>query len=129
MANFANSTMLGNRQADELLDDIELSCRTDLVAARGQTALPRRIRVTVRPGNAGERRGQAVETESTEFTTQFVTCVGPAPTPVGNVFQLVFDRTALDTAPVLAVCDRCTMFGDDAFEARFRFVHEMTLPS
>lgn len=121
--------LLDDHQTDALLDDIELSCRSELANARSLATSTRRVSVVVSPGNVVDRAGHGLAAETVELTSGAATCRAGAPVAVGSVFHLAFDRSALDLAPTLAVCDRCTMLGDDAFEARFRFVQNLVLPS
>ena len=120
--------ILVDSQVEALLDDLEMRCRTDVASVRDQTAVHRRTATTIRPGNASQRRGMAVTGETTEWRRQGVTCHTDAPIAVGDVFQLVFDREAVDLDALLAVCDRCTMLGEDRFESRFHFASEIVVP-
>lgn len=120
---------LAETQIDDLLDDIEIRCRTDVAAARGMSVLSCNLGVDVRPGNATERHSHCVAATASEIRSQGMTSHAVEPVTVGNVFHLTFDRSGLDVEPQLAVCDRCTMLGDSSFEARFRFVNEIQIPS
>lgn len=125
---FKNDSTLGEEQIDDLLQDIELRCSADLSIARGMTAVRKKAGVTIRPGNASERDTLLAAGDTTEVKSQGVTCLTDHPIAVGNVFHLTFDRSALDIAPLLAVCNRCAMLSDVSFEANFKFVHEVHLP-
>ena len=120
---------LAESQIDELLEDLELRCRTDVTAAREMNSLHCRVGVTIRPGNASERGQSVAQAETVELRSQGMTCLAAAPVAVGDVHHLTFDRNSSDIEPLLAVCDRCTMLGDASFEARFRFVHQVALPA
>ena len=126
---FEENTELGDEQINDLLDDIELRCSPDLAAARDMATVRRKVGIEIRPGNASARTTVVTSGDTTELKTQGLTAVTEQPIMVGDVFHLTFDRTALDVAPVLSVCDRCTMLGDASFEVRFRFVHEVALPA
>jgi hypothetical protein len=50
------------------------------------------------------------------------------PITVGSLFLLAFEDRALAAGPLLAMCDRCAMLSETAFDAHFRLVHEIALP-
>jgi len=120
---------LGDGQIEELLDDIEMRCKTDVALVREHATHHLHVRTTIRPGNASARRSWAVNGETTEIRSQGATCLTDAPVGVGDVFQVAFDRSAFDVEPLLAICDRCTMLGEDRFEARFRFAEALPNPA
>ncbi len=129
MADQFRDPALTDSQIDELVEDFEVRCRTDLSAAREISAVHCRVNVAIRPGNASERGQHMTKGEAVELRNLGMTCLTATPVSVGDVFHATFDRDDSDIEPLLAVCDRCTMLGDASFEARFRFVHEIALPA
>jgi len=119
----------GAQSEAELLSDLEVRCRTDVSNARTLTALRYKVAVSVRPANVADRHSHAMTAHTTEVRRQGALCLAPFPIMVGNVFHLTFGRSYLDTPPVLAVCDRCSMLSDASFELGFKFVQEIILPS
>jgi len=71
----------------------------------------------------------AIAAITVELRRQGLSCLCPEPVAVGSVFHLAFAREQLDVAPVLAICDRCSMQNDAAFEVRFKFVQEVDVPA
>lgn len=125
---FQNEPDLADQQIDELLDDIEIRCTADVAAARELNAVRAKIGVTIRPGNTSDRSTLIATGDTVEIKSQGVACVTDHPAGVGDVFHLTFERGSCDLAPILAVCDRCTMLAEASFESRFKFVHEIVLP-
>ncbi len=115
---------------DELLDDLEIRCATGVGAARHVSSSRRRMAIAIRPGNVHERgsANPAIAGESTEFRRQGLTLRTARPLMVGDIFHLTFDAPDYDVAPVLAMCERCSMLGTDSFEVRFLLVREPDLP-
>jgi len=126
---FHEDTALAETQVNALLDDIELRCSTGVAIARDVSAVRKKIAIEIRPGNAGERNSSCAIGKTIEVRTQGATCVTDTPITVGNVFHVTFTKVDFSVNAMLAVCDRCTMLGDASFEARFRFVNEIRIPS
>lgn len=126
---FGQQASLADDQVDDLLDDLELRCHTGASAARGQTAVRRKVAVTIRPADVIARKTSAIAAITVELRRQGLSCLCPEPVAVGSVFHLAFAREQLDVAPVLAICDRCSMQNDAAFEVRFKFVQEVDVPA
>lgn len=126
---FEQKAPLADEQVDDLLDDLELRCRTGVGGARSMTAVRRKVAVTIRPADVLARKSSAVSGTTSELRHQGLSCLAPEPVAVGSVFHLTFDREQLDLAPLLAVCDRCWMLTDSSFDVRFQFAQEVTLPS
>ncbi|MBM4061641.1 MAG: hypothetical protein FJ265_11185 [Planctomycetes bacterium] len=116
---------LSNLREDALLADLEIRCRADLASARDQAARRSAVRVTVRAADVVDRARVLAELRTSELSRTHLLGIADRPVMVGSLFQLTFAREDLDHAPALAVCDRCTMLGDESFEVRFRTVQEI----
>ena len=112
---------------DELLDELELRCQTNVAAVRESTSQHARVRIDVRAGNACERHGLLTELRTSQMNSSAVVGIAAMPLMVGSVFHLTFERGQLDLPATLAVCDRCVMLGDDSFELRLRFATPIDL--
>ena len=116
---FGNSSRDG--QTEELLDDLELRCTTNVAAVRESAWQHKRVRVEIRAGDACLRTGLLTELFTNELSPVGLVGIAPMPLMVGSVFHLQFERHSLDAPSTLAICDRCAMLGDSSFELRFRF--------
>jgi len=112
---------------DDLLDDLEVRCTTNVAPLREAKIARHRVRVDVQAGNACDRAGMLTELQTNELNDHGLSGIAPKPLMVGSVYHLQFDRSTTDVAPALAVCDRCTMLSDTSFELRFRFAHPVDL--
>jgi hypothetical protein len=126
---FASIAVQSDQQEAELLDDLELRCRTEVATARGLASCRRRAAVMVRAANVAERDTIVTAGHTTEVRRQGAVCIAHRPLMVGSFFHLTFDRNDLDVAPALAICDRCAMLGETSFELGFTFVHGIDLPA
>ena len=77
------------------------------------------------PGDVCARGAPLSTLQTAERTAHTLAGIADRPVMVGSVFQLRFDRSELDAAPALAVCERCVMLSDTSFELRLRFAHPM----
>lgn len=112
-----------------LLDDIELSRRADLSQARKLSAVKVEATLTVRSANVSERATALGEGVTTELRRQGVSSLLSVPMGVGSVYHLSFDDTELGVTPCLAICDRCAMLTDTAFEVNFQLLQAIELPA
>ncbi|MCK5942281.1 MAG: hypothetical protein KAI24_09960 [Planctomycetes bacterium] len=112
---------------DAMLDELEVRCTTNVAPLREAKIQRRRVRVAVRPANACDRNGLRTELLTSETSEHGLAGIAPSPVMVGSYYHLEFDREVTDNAPALAVCDRCTMLGDESFDLRFRFAQPVDL--
>ena len=125
---FSHRAPLDDQQDGDLLDDLELRCRTDVSTARNIATWRCKSAVVVRPANVTDREAIATGAQTTEVRRQGVVCLASRPTMVGSFYHLTFDRKELDLPPTLAVCDRSSMLCDVSFELSFKFLQEINLP-
>jgi len=121
MHNFTSDDSLTEQQQQSLLDDLEVRCQTNVAAIREAASVRTRVRVELRSANACDRETLLAEVQTSEISSATLTGIATTPVMVGSVYHLRFDRQTLDVTPALAVCDRCTMLSDAAFDLRFRF--------
>ncbi len=105
----------------DLLDELEVRCRTNVAAVRASASHRVRARIEVWAGNACDRQAMIAEVSTSELCDTGLTGLAVSPVMVGSVFLLRFDERVLDVPPTLAVCSRCAMLGDRSFEVQFRF--------
>jgi hypothetical protein len=129
MHTFHNDDTISEQQQQQLLDDLELRCQTNVAAVRDACNTRTRVRIVVRAGNICDRSEVLTELVTSEVSTVAMTGIGQQPLMVGSLFYLQFDRASLDVSPALAICDRCTLLGDNSFELRFRFTQAVELGS
>lgn len=120
---------LRDDQSQELLEDLEISQRESLGGARELASLRVQTGIEVRPANVCDRGTLVGAGQTTELRRRVTTCIVDQPPAVGSMFHLTFAQGQIDLEPVLAICERCTMLSDSAFEARFLLVDELDLTS
>jgi len=125
---FGKDTRLVDDQAQELLEELEISQRAVVDSAREMSSIRVHASVVVRAANVCDRDTVLGTGHATEVARHGVACIVDRPPAVGSVFHLGFDRQQLDLEPVIAVCERCAMLGDEAFEVRFQFLGEIEFP-
>jgi len=120
MHEFNNVDELSVRQQENMLDDLEVRCQTNVASVRDMTTSHIHTNVEIRNGNACERDSVLTSVQTTEVGATSMTGLAKKPVMVGSLFHLQFDQE-VDVPATLAVCDRCTMLSDTSFELRFRF--------
>lgn len=108
-------------ETEQMLEELELRLHTEVATLRAMSPRQRHERIEIHAGNACDRDGMITELQTSELSTVSTTGLSPRPVMVGSVFQLRFDRHVVSAGRTLALCERCTMFGDASFEIRFRF--------
>lgn len=78
-----------------------------------------RVPIAISPGNVCDRGDESIRAETIEFRKRSLTCIARRPVPVGSVFFVSFDPERFPHASVHAICKRCAMLTDTAFEAKF----------
>lgn len=122
MHTFDNVDDLSDRQQENMLDDLEVRCQTNVAAVREATSHRMHAVVELRHGNAGERDSVLTSLQTSAVSSTGLAGIAAKPLMVGSVFHMQFDRKTIDVPPALAICDRCTMLSDTSFELRFRFI-------
>ena len=129
MHNFTTDESFTDSSQQDLLDELELRCDTNVASIREASSTRTKARVEIRPGNACDRDNVLSVMTSSEISATTMTGIAERPIMVGSVFHVQFDRQVLDVAPDLAICDRCTMHSDTSFELRMRFTQAVELAS
>lgn len=127
MHNFTNDEAFTDSSQQDLLDDLELTCHTNVASIRDASSTRTQARVEVRAANACDRGEVLSVLKSSEVNATTMTGIATKPVMVGSVFHLQFDQRILDIPPTLAICDRCTMLSDASFELRMRFTHPIEI--
>lgn len=122
---FHLDTMSPDPAAGALFEDVEVRCRTDVAAVRGNAGRTTQTTVEVRAADIVDRGAVLAELSTTELRGQGVGGLASRPVMVGSVFHLSFPADDFDVRATLAVCDRCAMLGDASFELHFRFVQTL----
>jgi hypothetical protein len=118
---------LSDHQQEDMLDDLDVRCQTNVAAVRATTCRRVHAAVELRPGNACDRDSLLTCMQSSEVSTTGMSGIASKPIMAGSVIHMQFDRSTLDVPPTLAICDRCTMLSDTSFELRFRFTQPIEL--
>jgi hypothetical protein len=129
MHNFTNDDAFTASNQQDLLDDLDMRCLTNVASIREAAATHTQARVEVRAGNACDREGVLSVLKSSEVNATTMTGIATKPVMVGSVFHLQFDQRILDIPPTLAICYRCTMLSDASFERRMRFTQPVEICS
>ncbi|MFT7534829.1 MAG: hypothetical protein ACI85K_000779 [Hyphomicrobiaceae bacterium] len=129
MHNFTNDDAFTASNQQDLLDDLDMRCLTNVASIREAAATHTQARVEVRAGNACDREGVLSVLKSSEVNATTMTGIATKPVMVGSVFHLQFDQRILDIPPTLAICYRCTMLSDASFELRMRFTQPVEICS
>lgn len=129
MHNFTNDEAFTASNEQDLLDDLEMRCHTNVAPIREASATHTQARVEVRAGNACDREAVLSVLKSSEVHATTMTGIATRPVMVGSVFHLQFNQRVLDIPPTLAICDRCTMLSDASFELRMRFTQPVEICS
>lgn len=126
MHTFNNVEELSNRQQEDMLDDLEVRCQTNVASVRDIATSRIHTSVEIRNGNACDRGTVLASVQTSEIGTTGMTGIAKQPVMVGSLFHLQFEEAA-ELPAILAVCDRCTMLSDTSFELRFRFTQPIQL--
>lgn len=111
----------------QIVEELHLAQRAQGHAIR--TVMRIDTAVTVRPADSAARALDTAIGRTRELRNTTLVAAFPIPIVVGSFFQLAFDANDIDLPPLFARCDRCTLLGEDEFEARFHFLQAVVLPS
>ncbi|MCB9892654.1 MAG: hypothetical protein H6832_03000 [Planctomycetes bacterium] len=114
-------------QTITLVEELELNRPEEIRNASEDGKSRIKASATIRPANVSERSREALDGTTGEIQRRGVSVLLRDPLLVGDLYRISFDRDALDVAPVLSICDRCTMLNETAFEVHLRFLHEIAL--
>lgn len=129
MHNFVTDESFTDSSQQDLLDELELRCTTNVAPIRDASNTRTQARIEIRSANACDRDDVLSVMTNSEIRATTMTGIASRPVMVGSVFHLKFDRQVLDLAPTLAICDRCTMHSDTSFELRMRFTQAIGMDS
>lgn len=127
MHTFNNADEISDSQQENMLDDLEVRCQTNVAAVREATAHRIQVEVELRHGNISERDSVLATMQTSEISSTGLSGIGDKPLMVGSMFYMQFDPATLDVPPALAICDRCAMLSDSSFGLRFRFTQSIEL--
>jgi hypothetical protein len=116
-----------NRDAAEILEELENSTPERVRSQRAHDRLQIRAKIVARPGNASQRLDLKLQGFTGDVSSGGCQALFPLPLMVGDIYQITFDRSMLDLPPVLARCMRCRLVRDDAFEAGMAFLQPIDL--
>ena len=126
MHNFHNDTAISDSQHEDLLDDLEVRCHTNVATIREASAKHTDTLVAVSAGNACDRSDAITEFRSSQLSEIGLNGIASRPVMVGSVFLLSFSQGQSTTpTSVLAICERCSMLGQSSFDLRFRFTQPL----
>lgn len=114
--------------AEELINELAESTPEAAQKMRSSTRLSIRAKVTVEAASLSHRDGRKLQGVTGDISTGGTQILVPKPLGIGDVFQLSFDREAIDIAPVYALCLRGRQVRPDAYEAGLRFLEPVSLP-
>lgn len=115
--------------ADALIDELAQSTPDAVKKMRSHTRLSIRAKVIVEPASLSHRDGVKLQGVTGDISTGGTQILVARPLLIGDVYQISFNRTEFDVAPVFALCLRGRQVRPDAFEAGLRFLEPIELPS
>jgi hypothetical protein len=113
----------------EALNELAENTSEAIVRQRASERLEIRTKVVIAPGNSGQRHEFAAEGLTADLSCGGCKILVGRPVAVGDIYWLAFSDDHLAIGSVLARCLRCAMVREGAFEAGFRFFHEVDLAS
>ena len=125
---FGEPSGLSEADSFRVLEELELNKPADVAEVRAKFAFNVKAEVIARPANLGDRDSLQVLGMTRELQKSSVRALFARPVTVGNVFHLTFDREALDLPPAFAMCQRCVMLDDDAFDVSLAFFSSIKIP-
>jgi len=114
--------------ASELIDELASSTSDALKQMRNSTRLNLRVKVFVDPASMSARQGVQLQGITGDISVGGSQILLARPLSIGDVYQLSFDRSEFDLAPVFGLCLRGRLVRADAFEAGLRFLEPIELP-
>ena len=123
-----------NRDADlsdplALLAELEKNSTDAVERARAHVRHTIRSKVIIRPADASRRYTSKYQGITGDVSAGGCQALLPVPLTPGDIYHIEFDRSTIDLMPQLALCRRCRMVGDDAYEVGLAFFTPITLPS
>lgn len=124
-----NTKSPGNEDdAFALLQELEQNTPAHIRQERAHFRLAIKASILLQPGSASEVTGVKIRGATGDISEGGCSALFPVPVRVGDVYRLVFDRTALDLPQTFARCVRCHLVREDAYEAGFAFFTPLALP-
>ena len=125
---FGGDSQPGGAESFKVLEELELNRPEEIRSARGEISITVRSRITARPADLCDRESECYEGTSRELQRRSIFGVFDRPVPVGSVFHLTFDEQELDLPPAYAMCHKCAILKDDAFDVTFSFLTPVDPP-
>ena len=113
--------------AQELVDELHHSKPADVLQLRDRAAVHISTEVAVRHANIVDREACVVTGKTRELQWQGGCFVLDRPLQVGSLFHVTFEDATLGLDASLAICDRCTMLSETAFESHLRFFDDLDI--
>ncbi len=117
-----------DRDAVEMLTEIERSTPDEVRRQRAHDRLQIRAKIIVQPGNTSQRTELKLQGVTSDISRGGCQALFPLPLQVGDIYRMAFDQSAIAIGPVLARCMRCRFVRDDAFEVGVAFLQNIELP-
>jgi hypothetical protein len=109
------------------LADLEGNTSEAIKRARSSTRLRIKSKVIAQPGNSGDRFKWKVQGITGDVSSGGCQILFSIPLRVGDIYWLRFDKQTLNIDSVFARCLRCRLVREDAYEAGFKFFHQVDL--
>ena len=106
----------------ELLEELELNTRDEIITARDRDKLQVRVPATLQPANAS-LRGQEWSGTTREVHKTGMTAVLSCPIAVGDVYLASVEQADLGIDACLAVCVACQQNSRDSYQVELTFYH------
>jgi len=105
----------------DLIMELERSTSPQETARRAHTRTEVRSSVTLESCNYSERTVPPHRGVTGDVSSGGCLLLLEEPLNVGNIYEITWDRTHVDSPAVLGRCVRCRYIRSDAFEAGFQF--------
>ena len=118
---------IGDSTDAQLIAELERQSIEQIRKIRAHERFSTRVRIELRPGNASTRSDFHLVGTTADISEGGCSAIFPKPVLPGDIFQLEFDKKAIDLPLVFARALRCRMLKEESFEVGFRFFTPVAL--
>ena len=112
---------LTQTQSIELIEELQLNEPAEISKVRARDSVKLRARIHLQHGNASQRDGRRIESQTREISREHLQITTAAPVAVGDIYLVEFDREQLHLPDAYLQCISCRELASDRFDAEMRF--------
>ena len=109
------------------LRELEQNTSDSIIAQRSSERIDIQTAVVIRSGNASQRHRYEIHGVTGDISNGGMLVLLSQPLLPGDIFWVTFPDEEIRINALLARCLRCRMVQEEAFEAGFRFLHDIDL--